>query len=440
MKTFLILYIILINLTGFVLMGIDKRRAIRRKWRIPERRLFAVALLFGSVGILTGMYVFRHKTKHLSFAIGIPAILVVQLLALSFLYSWNHQRMGSPSQVVERELSLISDLDSDTIQSFVSYENLTNPHLASGTIGDETAEAVDLFFQHFTYHIHNEQIEGDEATVSVNITNIDTRALAHDLCMQLHRDSAVLFPDAAASSTTDYYRLLRDTLSSNAYEETVTTAYFHLKKEEAGWTILADRQLEDELVSGFISYMNDPHILSAADVLSIHLDALGVLTDEQWAEYLDIEDVFATYNTDYYQAIDAEYVRQLADAYGYEILRCDEDGDTATAVVRVTSTDMTEVLSAYKEHLLAYAATTRSIRDDDVAVSNETARLLLQSLEDNTQTDATDVELTFRNNGETWEVYFNTEFTNALMGDISGAIETFNSITHEPAPEIVNPA
>lgn len=440
MKTFLILYIILINLTGFLLMGIDKRRAVRRKWRIPERRLFAVAFLFGSVGILTGMYVFRHKTKHLSFAIGIPAILVVQLLALSFLYSWNHQRMGSPSQVVERELSLIADLDPDTIQSFVSYENLMNPHLASGAISNETAEAVDLFFHHFTYHIHNEQIEGNEATVSVNITNIDTRALAHDLCMQLHRDSAVLFPDTDSSSATDYYRLLRDTLSSNVYEETVTTAYFHLKKEEAGWTILADRQLEDELVSGFISYMNDPHILSAADVLSIHLDALDSLTAEQWAEYLEIEDVFATYNTDYYQAIDAEYVRQLAEAYDYEILRCDEDGDTATAVVRVTGTDMTEVLSTYKEHLLAYAATTRSIRDDDIAVSNETARLLLQSLEDNTQTDATDVELTFRNNGETWEVYFNTEFTNALMGDISGAIETFNSITHEPAPEVVNPA
>ncbi len=429
MKTFLILYIIFINLAGFFLMGIDKRRAVRRKWRIPERRLFAVAFLFGSVGILTGMYVFRHKTKHLSFAIGIPAILVVQLLALSFLYSWNHQRMGSPSQVVERELSLVADLDSDTIQSFVSYENLMNSHLSRGEIGNEAVEAVDLFFHHFTYHIHNEQIDHDEAVVSVNITNIDMHALAHDLCMQLQQESAVLFPDRNEASTADYYRLLRDTLQSNSYEETVTTAYFHLKKEETGWIIQADSQLEDELVSGFISYINDPYILPAAEVLSVHLDALGALTADQWADYLGIDDVFATYNTDYYQAIDAEYVRQIADAYSYEILRCSEDGDTATAVVRITSTDMTEVLSAYKKYLLAYAATTRSIRDDDIAVSNETARLLLQSLEDNTQTDATDVELTFHNNGESWEIYFNTEFTNALMGNISGAIEAFRSVT-----------
>ena len=67
MKTILIVYLMLINLIGFAAMALDKRRAIRHKWRIPERTLFLIALLFGSIGVLTGMYVFRHKTKHLSF-------------------------------------------------------------------------------------------------------------------------------------------------------------------------------------------------------------------------------------------------------------------------------------------------------------------------------------------------------------------------------------
>lgn len=119
----------LINLIGFAAMALDKRRAIRHKWRIPERTLFLIALLFGSIGVLTGMYVFRHKTKHLSFSIGIPAILVAQLLLLSFLYSWNLRRVQSPSQAVEHELALIEELDEPTIQSFISYENLTNSHL-----------------------------------------------------------------------------------------------------------------------------------------------------------------------------------------------------------------------------------------------------------------------------------------------------------------------
>ena len=128
----------LINLIGFAAMALDKRRAIRHKWRIPERTLFLIALLFGSIGVLTGMYVFRHKTKHLSFSIGIPAILVAQLLLLSFLYSWNLRRVQSPSQAVEHELALIEELDEPTIQSFISYENLTNSHLASSLIASSS--------------------------------------------------------------------------------------------------------------------------------------------------------------------------------------------------------------------------------------------------------------------------------------------------------------
>ena len=86
MKTLLITYIIVINLIGFFLMGIDKFRAKRQKWRIRERTLFLVALFFGSIGVLVGMYVFRHKTRHLSFSLGIPAILFAQLLAVGLFF------------------------------------------------------------------------------------------------------------------------------------------------------------------------------------------------------------------------------------------------------------------------------------------------------------------------------------------------------------------
>lgn len=431
MKTILILYIVAINLIGFFIMGIDKRKAKRRKWRVPEKTLFLIALLFGSVGVLVGMYVFRHKTRHLSFTLGIPVILVVQLLLIGLLYSWNVKRMGSPSLAVQNELDLIQKLDSDTIQTFVSYENLMNSHLASGTIDEDATKAVALFFEHFSYRIEKEEITDDQATVSVTITNIDTHALAQDLCTEILKNSVTIYPASDPSTTSDYYRLLGDTLSSNTYDLTVTTAYFHLIKDESGWVILSDETLEDELVSGFISYMNDPKILPASTVLALHLDALKELDAEQWMDYLSIEDVFATYNADYYQQIDQEYVTQLANSFDYEILRCTEDGDTATAAIRIISVDMTNVLTIYKRHLLAYAATTQSIRDNDVQFSNETASLLLQSLQENSETAATDIDLTFRNNGDTWEIYFDEEFSNALMGDIAGAIRTFNSITRD---------
>ena len=439
MRTVLITYVIIINLIGFFIMGIDKYKARHRRWRVPEKTLFLIALLFGSIGILIGMYVFHHKTRHLSFAIGIPAILVIQLLSISFLYSWNSRRMGSPSQAVQYELELIEELDPQTIQSFVSYENLTNSHLASGEIGDETAEAVTLFFQDFQYSIHNEQITGDEATVSVNITNIDMQSLARDLCTEILRQSADPFPEQTTATTSDYYLLLRDTLASHSYESVVTTAYFHLRRENRDWVILADDTLENELVSGFISYMNDPYLLSASEVLSISLDGLRTMDANQWHEYLSAEDIFATYNTDYYQLIDEEFIRQLAEDFDYEILKCTEDGNKASAVIRVFSIDMTNVLTVYRQKLLAYAATSRSIRDDDVTFSNETARLLLESLQQNTETTSTDVELTFRNNGSSWIVYFDDAFTNAVMGDMESAIDAFNAVSRETHTEIILP-
>ena len=76
---YIIIYVVFINLLGFAIMGIDKWKAKHKKWRIPEASLFAVAVLGGSIGSIAGMYVFRHKTKHLYFVIGMPVILVLQL-------------------------------------------------------------------------------------------------------------------------------------------------------------------------------------------------------------------------------------------------------------------------------------------------------------------------------------------------------------------------
>lgn len=79
MKPFFI-YLLIINALGFLLMLIDKQKARKKKWRIPEATLMGVAALGGSIGSLLGMYTFRHKTLHKKFTIGIPAILILQLL------------------------------------------------------------------------------------------------------------------------------------------------------------------------------------------------------------------------------------------------------------------------------------------------------------------------------------------------------------------------
>ena len=80
MMKLLLLYLLIINAAGFLLMLVDKFKARRNLWRIPERTLMGVALLGGSVGSLLGMYAVRHKTQHPKFTIGIPVILAVQIV------------------------------------------------------------------------------------------------------------------------------------------------------------------------------------------------------------------------------------------------------------------------------------------------------------------------------------------------------------------------
>ena len=80
------LYLLLVNGIGFVLMGVDKRRAKRDQWRISEKTLFLPPLLGGTVGAILGMRVFHHKTKHWYFCYGLPALLVLQLVGTGWLY------------------------------------------------------------------------------------------------------------------------------------------------------------------------------------------------------------------------------------------------------------------------------------------------------------------------------------------------------------------
>lgn len=77
--TLLVIYFAAVNVTGLFLMGLDKHKAVKQHWRIPESTLFIVAVIGGSIGCIIGMYAFRHKTRRWYFVFGMPAILLIQL-------------------------------------------------------------------------------------------------------------------------------------------------------------------------------------------------------------------------------------------------------------------------------------------------------------------------------------------------------------------------
>lgn len=79
-----IIYFIAINVIGFLAMLIDKKKAERGSWRIPEKTLFIFTLLGGGIGTIAGMYLFRHKTKKLKFTIGFPVILISEIALIVY--------------------------------------------------------------------------------------------------------------------------------------------------------------------------------------------------------------------------------------------------------------------------------------------------------------------------------------------------------------------
>ena len=81
-----LLYLLIINAAGFLLMVVDKFKAKKNLWRIPEARLMWTAILGGSAGVMAGMYLCRHKTKHPKFSIGIPVIFALQVVLIVLLF------------------------------------------------------------------------------------------------------------------------------------------------------------------------------------------------------------------------------------------------------------------------------------------------------------------------------------------------------------------
>lgn len=88
MWVLILLYLFVANVVTFVIFGIDKQKAIKHEWRIPEGSLMGFAALGGALGALLGMKFYRHKTKHAKFTVGVPLILVTHIFLLIMLYMY----------------------------------------------------------------------------------------------------------------------------------------------------------------------------------------------------------------------------------------------------------------------------------------------------------------------------------------------------------------
>jgi uncharacterized membrane protein YsdA (DUF1294 family) len=85
---FIFIYLAVINIAGFIMMGADKSKSRKRNRRVPERRLFLIAFSGGAAGIWIGMQLWRHKTKHETFFVGVPFIFIFNVLCVYLIMKW----------------------------------------------------------------------------------------------------------------------------------------------------------------------------------------------------------------------------------------------------------------------------------------------------------------------------------------------------------------
>ena len=427
----LIGYLFLINLAGLFSMCIDKRRARSGKYRISEHMLMFIAVLGGSAGSLIGMHLFRHKTRHLKFSVGIPFVLFVQVILIMIIASSFHADAGGPSAAVKRKLDQITYTDTENTQALFLADAFSGYDILYGN-EESAARAFQLFFKDFRYEITDEQISGDDAVVSVNITNLDTHMLAHDICLHLISRWIGLFAPAGEGETTvDYFSLLADTIESGLYPSVGNTVAISLTREKHVWQIDEDQDLSGKITGGFISWLSDPYILSAEEVLTLYMDSLGSLDADGWFSYLNAGDLFDTGSEKYAVLADKAYTKYLAKYFSWELVSVSQDMERAQTKLNITSVDMNAVLNSFHEKLLSYASTTDAITSDSDELSDTCARLLEEAFNETAAPEHFTATVTLYNDGVTWQPDDSSELITAILGDIPSAMEIMRNIKNE---------
>lgn len=328
---------------------------------------------------------------------------------------------AGPEKAVRQELALIQQLDESTVKAFISYENFLLGDNAPAEPGSDAVEAVKLFFKNFHYTIEHSSVsaDGSSAEVIVSLKNLDAQLLAKDLCRKMIAGSVSA---ADSSSHSSAFTLMKECLETTDYPTAKTQAVFRLTRQEDLWLIEESPALEDALVGGFISYLKDPYLLSPEEVLDATLTSTREFDASKWMEYLELDDIFNTGST-LADELDLALAQKIAENYSYEILGSTQDGSTAFVDLKITSLDLSSAMNSCKKELLAYAQTTESILATDEELAENTASILLRSLQSCNAAAEHTITISLINNGHAWEVRLNDVFADALLGGIGTALD-----------------
>ena len=364
---------------------------------------------------------------------GLLPFLLFILMSVTLLTGCSHVDKTDVEAVITNELDLLKNLDSATTQKYVSYKELFPDMTQEIELSKEVKEVFSLFFQDFDYKIQNVDVDNDkkEANVSLQLSTLDARTLAEDYA-QASLETAILKAAASDTSATEEttdsleerYVLLDSLLKKNKYETVTRDCTMTLRNTGADhdeWEIQKSHFLENDLVGGLISYLSDNNLLSPEETLTIYLNTLKSMNTEQMGDYLGIESLLNTSDSDK-NSIASALVEQVHQNFDFKITSCEEQGYTATISTEITTFDSSAILNTFSEEQDAYLSSADAVIDGSEKRYLKTLEMLLNDIENNTATITSTADFHLTNDGVSWKLDdSNTTIGNAIFGTFSNS-------------------
>ena len=364
---------------------------------------------------------------------GLMPFLLFILMSVVFLAGCSHVDKTDVEAVITNELNLLKNLDSDTTQKYVSYKELFPDTTQEIELSKEVKEVFSLFFRDFDYEIRNVDVDNDtkEASVSLQLSTLDARTLAKDYA-QASLETAILKAAASDTSATEEttdsleerYLILDNLLKNNKYETVARDCTMTLQNtgtDHDEWEIQRSHSLENDLVGGLISYLSDNNLLSPEETLTIYLNTLKSMNTEQMGNYLGIESLLNTSDSDK-NSIASALVEQVHQNFDFKITNCEEQGYTATVSTTITTFDSTSILNTFSQEQDAYLSSADAVIDGSEKRYQKSLEMLLNDIKNNTANITSTADFHLTNDGVSWKLDdSNTTIGNAIFGTLSNS-------------------
>ena len=364
---------------------------------------------------------------------GLMPFLLFILMSVTFLTGCSHVDKTDVEAVITNELNLLKNLDSDTTQKYVSYKELFPDTTQEIELSKEIKEVFSLFFRDFDYKIRNVDVDNDtkEASVSLQLSTLDARTLAKDYA-QASLETAILKAAASDTSATEEttdsleerYLIIDSLLKKSKYETVTRDCTMTLQNtgtDHDEWEIQKSHSLENDLVGGLISYLSDNNLLSPEETLTIYLNTLKSMNTEQMGNYLGIESLLNTSDSDK-NSIASALVEQVHQNFDFKITNCEEQGYTATVSTTITTFDSASILNTFSQEQDAYLSSADAVIDGSEKRYQKSLEMLLNDIKNNTANITSTADFHLTNDGVSWKLDdSNTTIGNAIFGTLSNS-------------------